>query len=50
MGCYRALAIDYDGTLTHGRRPEQPMLEALRAARSNGVEVVLVTGRILETA
>ncbi len=47
MSYYRALAIDYDGTLTEGRRPEQPMLEALRAARSNGLKVVLVTGRIL---
>jgi hypothetical protein len=49
MGYYRALAIDYDGTLTEGRRPEQPMLQALRAARGNGLEVVLVTGRILSS-
>jgi hypothetical protein len=47
MSYYRALAIDYDGTLAQGRRPEQPVLDALRAARSNGLKLVLVTGRIL---
>jgi len=48
MGHYRALAIDYDGTLTEGERPEPRVLEALRATRGDGRKVVLVTGRILE--
>lgn len=49
MGYYRALAIDYDGTLTEGRQPEPAVLEALRAARTDGLKVVLVTGRILSS-
>jgi HAD superfamily hydrolase (TIGR01484 family) len=46
MSYYRALAVDYDGTLTEGRRPDETVLDALRAARASGLKVVLVTGRI----
>lgn len=49
MGYYRALAVDYDGTLTAARRPEQPVLDALGVARAGGLALVLVTGRILES-
>jgi len=43
----RALAVDYDGTLTGGGPPRRDVLEALAAARARGVTLVLVTGRIL---
>ena len=45
---FRAVAIDYDGTLTHGRCPSDEVLEALAAFRADHRYVVLVTGRILE--
>lgn len=48
MGLFRALAIDYDGTLTAGGAPTATVLDALRAARDEGFVVVLVTGRILD--
>ncbi len=44
---FRAVAIDYDGTLTDGPRPGPAVLEAVRTARSGGLKVLLVTGRIL---
>jgi hypothetical protein len=47
MSYFRALAVDYDGTLTLGRRPEPQVLDALREARAAGLALVLVTGRIL---
>jgi hydroxymethylpyrimidine pyrophosphatase-like HAD family hydrolase len=47
MSYFRALAVDYDGTLTLGRRPEPRVLDALREARAAGLALVLVTGRIL---
>ncbi len=47
MGYYRALAIDYDGTLTEAQRPDDAVLQALAAARRSGLQIVLVTGRIL---
>ena len=43
----QAVAVDYDGTLTHNDVPDMAVLDALRAARVGGRVVVLVTGRIL---
>lgn len=42
----RAVALDYDGTLTDGSRPDQAALDALAHAREK-MALVLVTGRIL---
>jgi hydroxymethylpyrimidine pyrophosphatase-like HAD family hydrolase len=43
----RALAIDYDGTISHhGRPPSADVLASLRRARDRGCRVLLVTGRI----
>ena len=44
---WQAVAVDYDGTLAEGARPEPEMLEAVRETRAAGRAVVLVTGRIL---
>jgi len=44
---FRALALDYDGTLTTGPRPADDVLTAIQAARESGLRVILVTGRIL---
>ena len=49
MYCYfRAIAVDYDGTLTERQRPSDSVLAAVRATREHGMKVVLMTGRILE--
>jgi hydroxymethylpyrimidine pyrophosphatase-like HAD family hydrolase len=45
---FRAVAVDYDGTLCRGPRPEPPGLAAVEQARRTGLRVVLVTGRILQ--
>lgn len=48
VGAFRALAVDFDGTLTRdGRRPAPHVLAALETVRRDGCRVVLVTGRIL---
>ena len=44
---WQAVAVDYDGTLTQGRRPDPDVLAAVREARGDGHAVVLATGRIL---
>ena len=44
---FRAVAIDYDCTLTDGPRPSPDVLEALWEFRGTGRRVVLVTGRIV---
>ncbi len=44
---FRAVAVDYDGTLTEGGPPAQAVLEAVRGLRRAGMKVLLVTGRIL---
>jgi len=44
---FRALAVDYDGTLTRQARPDAPSLAAIRDVRAAGTRVLLVTGRIL---
>ena len=46
-GAIRAVAVDYDGTLTEGDRPDDDVLAAVRETRASGRAVVLVTGRIL---
>lgn len=43
---YRALAVDYDGTLSTTSTPVEEVLEAVRSARGAGLKVVLVTGRV----
>ena len=43
---FRAVAVDYDGTIAVGPRPEAGILEAIAKVRSSGRYVVLVTGRI----
>src|SRR5438874_1438726 len=40
-----ALALDYDGTLTLNGTLSLRIIQALRAARSAGIRVLLVTGR-----
>lgn len=46
-GAFRAVAVDFDGTLTLGGRPSAGVLDAIADARRRGVRVLLVTGRIL---
>jgi len=44
---FRAVAIDYDGTLTDGPAPRRDVLDALWEFRGTGRRAVLVTGRIM---
>lgn len=44
---FRAVAVDFDGTLTEGSRPEDAVLTAIADLRRGGIRVVLATGRIL---
>ena len=44
---FRAVALDYDGTLTVAPAPRPETLSAVRAAREAGTRCILVTGRIL---
>ncbi len=44
---YRAVALDYDGTLTLTGRPAPALLDVLAEARRSGLALVLVTGRVL---
>ena len=39
-GYFRAVAVDYDGTLTDGARPAAEVLEAIAAVRAAGLRVV----------
>jgi hydroxymethylpyrimidine pyrophosphatase-like HAD family hydrolase len=41
------IALDYDGTMAHGDRPDPAVLDAIAFARSRGITVLIVTGRIL---
>jgi hydroxymethylpyrimidine pyrophosphatase-like HAD family hydrolase len=43
-----ALALDYDGTIARGDALDPAVREAIAAARTAGLTVLLVTGRILE--
>ena len=47
MAGFQVIALDYDGTLTNGERPEPAVLQAVRECRARGRRPVLVTGRIL---
>lgn len=44
---FRAVAIDYDGTLTETARPDDDALAAIAEVRADGRKVNLCTGRIL---
>ncbi len=44
---YLALATDYDGTLAHHGRVDEPTLAALERLRASGRRLILVTGREL---
>ena len=41
------LALDYDGTIATNGHANANALDAIREARSRGIVVILVTGRIL---
>ena len=45
---YLALATDYDGTLAHDGRTDEPTVAALERLRQSGRRLLLVTGRELE--
>ena len=44
---FRALALDYDGTMTTSGRPDAGLLRALEKARAEGLKLLLTTGRIM---
>src|SRR5271163_103410 len=44
---FRAIALDYDGTLTTRERPADDVLSALRETRIAGITLLLVTGRVV---
>ncbi len=44
---FKAIAIDFDGTLTEGGRPEARVLASLAEARDAGMALLLVTGRVV---
>src|SRR5436853_1858365 len=44
---YLALASDYDGTLAHHGRVDDPTVAALERLRATGRKLILVTGREL---
>ena len=44
---FRAVAVDYDGTLTESDVPQPDVLSAIRRARGAGRLILLVTGRVL---
>ncbi len=45
---FAALATDYDGTIAHDGRVDEPTLMALRRLRTAGWHLILVTGRGLD--
>ena len=45
---YLALCCDYDGTIAHHGRVDEPTLAALERLRESGRKLVLVTGRELD--
>ena len=45
---YLVLACDYDGTIAHDGRVDEPTLAALTRVRESGRRLLLVTGRELE--
>lgn len=44
---FKVVALDYDGTIAHEGRLEPEIRTVLESARTRGIYVVLVTGRIL---
>jgi hydroxymethylpyrimidine pyrophosphatase-like HAD family hydrolase len=44
---FKAVAIDFDGTLAEGGPPAASVLAAVRSARERGLRLLLVTGRTL---
>jgi hydroxymethylpyrimidine pyrophosphatase-like HAD family hydrolase len=44
---FKAVAIDFDGTLAEGGAPSPAVLAAIRSARDMGLRLLLVTGRTL---
>ena len=44
---FRALVLDYDGTLTTSGRPSEDLLHKLEVLRKTGVKLVLATGRTM---
>ena len=42
------LALDFDGTIAHDDVVDAPVREAIAAARTGGITVLLVTGRVLD--
>jgi hypothetical protein len=44
---FKAIAIDFDGTMTEGGRPHEGLLASLSEARDAGMRLVLVTGRVV---
>jgi hydroxymethylpyrimidine pyrophosphatase-like HAD family hydrolase len=44
---FKAVAIDFDGTLAEGSPPTSSVLAAVRSARELGLRLLLVTGRTL---
>ena len=42
------LALDYDGTIAHGDQLDPAVREAIADARTRGITVLIVTGRILD--
>ena len=44
---FKAVAIDFDGTLAEGSPPSPSVLAAVRSARDLGLRLLLVTGRTL---
>ncbi len=45
---YLALCLDYDGTIAHHGRVDEPTLAALERLRESGRQLVMVTGRELD--
>ncbi len=45
---YLALATDYDGTLAHHGRVDEPTETALRRLKETGRRLIMVTGRELD--
>ena len=44
---FKAIAIDFDGTLTSGGHPDERVLASLAEARDAGMALLLVTGRVV---
>ena len=45
---YLALCTDYDGTIAHDGRVDEPTIAALEELRASGRKLVLVTGREID--